>query len=468
MLPRARRLLLLAALSGVLAGCAHRPPPPPTASTLGTELALPTAADPAPATRRSLPGTPFTRAHPDEALQPLLVLTPQVAHGDLFLHTLTGTGPRYQAPTRLHRGQRAFILPFARNYAFDALQHCDLTFEVTIHKPDGTLDGAPLSASLWQDEAASPGLLLYPATTVSFHAEPADPLGEYRFVVRVHDHLADETVQLERTLLLEDYAPPALPADFDPDRWFHAYYLDPAPELALPALPRFFAKLPAHRRAGAVPPLLGFYDQILTDNPWLLPAFAARLAAAGPDEAFALSLVLGFHLRALDQPPTGIEPGLWARLADFRTHTWPADPDSPLLHAAQLDALWGRFFASALYAPVGRLLEPLANTADLGATERWRSTLPPPEPGEEPPVPDLEDPATPPELRREVLLRTALWSLRANARQHPLVRGYLEQTLRAGDLPPGARILLERAVRADPAPHPAPHPATAAAAAPTG
>ena len=450
---RARRLVFAAALLGLLAGCVHRPAPtPPPAPAPAPQPALTRDSSLPPATRRSLPGTPFTRARPAEPFAPELVVTTQVAYDDLFLHVLAGSGPRYQPVARLYRGQRVFILPIARNYAFDALETADLTFELVVRKPDGSVDGAPFSASLWQGSVSAPDLLLYPATTVSFYAEPSDPLGEYRLVARIHDHLGGDAVELSRTLVLEDYAPPALPADFQPERWFQGYYLAPTPELALPALPRFFEKLPADKRPGAIPPLLGFYDQILSDNPWLLPAFGARLEDAGSDEAFALSLVLGFHLRAASTPPPGLAPDAWARLADFRAHAWPADPDAPLLQAAQLDALWGRFFASALYAPVQRLLEPLSNTSDLGAAERWRKSLPA-LPGDEPyPAPDLDDPDTPVEIRREVLLRTALWSLRANARQHPLVRGYLEQTLRIGDLSPGARTLLERALRADSAP----------------
>ncbi len=454
---RARRLLVSAALLGFAAGCAHRPGPEKSAAFSAAIAADSRSAAPAiaPAVRRSTPGTPFTRALPDTPFSPILVVTTQVAREDFFVHNIAGVGPRYHPTEKLYRGQRAYVLPLARNYAFDALERADLTYELIVQKPDGTRDGAPFMASLWQDTVAAPDLLLYPATTVVFHTEATDPVGPYRFMVRIHDHLGGDTRQIEHAVTLEDYAPPTLPADFDPDAWFNGYYLQPTPELALPALARFFKKLPADKRAGALPPLLGFYDQILTDNPWLLPAFAARLAAAEPDEAYALSLALGFHLRSASAAPAGLDRALWERLAVFRSHTWPSDPDAELLQPSQLDALWGRFFASALQAPVRRLLDPLAYSEDLGAAERWRKTLASASPGEAPALPDLDDPSTPLAVRREVMLRTALWSLRANARQHPLVRGYLEQTLRAGDLAPGIRALLERALRPDAPPGPA-------------
>ncbi len=449
MLPR--RFLALAALLGLFAGCTHRPASPPReAAKLAAEAAL-TAETPPPATRRSAPGTPFTRSRPDEPFNPALVVTTHPGHGDLFLvfAPVSPSGPILPNTARLHRGQTAFILPYARNYGLDSASRTDLTFETAIYRPDGERDGDILSSVLWQDGAPSPHRTLHPAAIIGFYAEPQDPLGTYRVVVRVHDHLAEETKEFIHEIELVDYAPPLLPEDFDPNQWFHAYYLRPEPELALPALGRFFEQLLPARRPSALPPLLGFYDQILRDNAWLLPHFAARLEAAPPDEAFALSLVLGFHLRASAEAPPELSAELWARLADFRGHDWPADPDQPLRLPAQLDTLWGRFFGGARHEPVRRLIEPLAHTDAIGASERWRLSLPPSAPDQPPAIPDLEDPATPAEVRREVLLRTALWSLRTNARQHPLVRAYLEQSLRTGELAPGARLLLERSLRDD-------------------
>jgi hypothetical protein len=452
MSPRARRILACAAFLGLAAGCAHRPDPQ-RAAPLSPQAADPAAAKsaPSPAARRSAPGTPFTRADPAAPLSSLLIVTTQVAHEDIFLPGLSGAGPPYHPVARLYRGQRAFIIPIVRNYAFDALERTDLTFEVLVHRLDGSVDGAPCSAVLWQDSVSSPDGSLYPATTVVFQAEPHDPAGPCRVSVRIRDHLSGQTTEVAHNLLITDYTPPDLPADFDPELWFNRYHQQPTPELALPALPRFFQKLPADKRAGALPPLLGFYEQVLTDNPWLLPSFCARLATAPADEAYALSLVLGFHLRAASSAPPGIDSATWDRLADFRNHPWPSDPEQPLLLPAQLDTLWGRFFASALYAPVRRLMDPMAYHADLGAAERWRKALPAPAPGDALPMPDLDDPDTPVDLRREVMLRTALWSLRANARQHPLVRNYLEQTLRAGDLAPYARAFLQHILQAEPA-----------------
>lgn len=439
-----RLRLLAAALLAFVGGCAQAPRHRTDARLLPT-LAYTPANSPAPVARVTAPGTAFTRASPAEPFAPRLVATTQVAHGDLFIHAFDGSGPPLRSATHLHRGQTAFLLPLARNYARDADGRTDLTYELTIRKPDGSADGPPAAGVVWQEPVARPDLVLYPSISISFWTEPSDPLGDYRVVVRIHDHLAGETVELEHLLTVVAYAPPELAADFEPLAWHESYYQNPRPELALSALPRCFERLPADQRAAAQPALLGFYDQLLTDNPWLLPAFCARLATARPDEAYALSLVLGFHLRGADSPPAGVSFAAWIRLADFRSHAWPSDPDRPLDEPAQLEALWGRFLASGLYAPVARLLLPLGNLSDLGAADRPVPGAAPDTPGDE----ILDAPLAPSSaIQRDLLLRSALWSLRRYSRQHPLVRAYLDWTLRAGELPPAQLDLLKRVLAA--------------------
>ncbi len=463
MTPRARRFLFASALLAFAAGCAHRPGSVRDNADARAALAAgesePAREPTRPRVERvTAPGTAFMRNRPDDPFEPRLVVTTQVAHGDLFLHALDRASPRYLSAQTLYRGQRAYLLPFAANYGVAPDRRTDLTFEVRIRRPDGRAGGEPFSAVLWQYAVSGPELLLYPATTVSFHAEAADPLGEYQIDVLVTDHLAGTSRTLTHSLHVIDYAPSDLPEQFDAQAWFSRYYQYPTPELALPALPRLLSELPSDRRASAIPPILGFYDQLLGDNTWLLPAFCARLAVASPEEAYALSLVLGHHLRRSAAPPAGVDFATWTRLADFRTYAWPSDPEGPLERAAQLDNLWGRFLASGLYSPLERLLDPLAHHDDLGAADRWQKlraaagaeadlSL---DALAEPPAPGDTD-APPDEVRRDVLLRTAIWTLRNHVGQHTLVRSYLDWTLQLGTLPPAERGLLARILRPEPA-----------------
>lgn len=455
MSPRARRLFLAASGLALVAGCAHRP----ENAGLSPQYAAPTAQ----VGRATAPGTPFARAETAVGFDPILIVTTQVSHADQFARALDPRLPDYAPVRQVRRGQQVFILPFARHFARAVADgRADITYELRIRRPDGTFDGEPISAVLCQTRVAAAGLALYPDTAVTFHAEPGDPAGAYVVTVRVTDHLAGETRELVHTLVVEDaVAVATLPADFDAKKWINTYYLAPTPEHALAAVPRLFLGLPADQRDSAMPPLLGFYDQLLRDNAWLLPAFCARLAEAGPDEAYALSLVLGHHLRTASAAPEGVDAATWERLADFRAYVWPSDPDRRLALAAQLDTLWGRFYASGLYAPLERMLSAFADLDDLGATERWQKQRA--EAGLDidlspaalayaaDPAAEASADTPPPDVLRDIVLRNAIWSLRTNAGQHPLVRAYLDWTLRIGDMPDPQKVLLVRILRPEPA-----------------
>lgn len=431
MSPRAGRLCLCLALLGFLAGCSL-----PQVGENGSPAA-------------SLAVTPAVQATPAE-FSPLLLVTTQVAHADIYVHAVNGVGPRYLPAARLYRGQRAFVLPFARGYALGRDGRADLTFEVAIRKADGTPDGEPVAGVLWQDRVPGADWILLPATLITFWTEPTDPLGPYEFTARVRDAVSGREETLRQTVEIVDYEPPELPERFDPDRWFQNYYLLPTPELALPALGALFNRLPADRRENALPPVLGFYDQLLGDNPWLLPSFGRRLLAAPSDEAFALSLVLAYHLRAQTAAPDGVPAAAWERLRDFSGYAWPGDTAADLVRPAQLDDLWGRFYASGLYAPVERLLQPLAHSADLGALERWQAARAQNDAGVDFDN-DPDDPALPVEVRRELVLRAALWSLLSNAGSHPLIEGYLRWSVVSEAVDPAVREILRRALAPAPA-----------------
>lgn len=335
-----------------------------------------------------------------------------------------------------------FIETIARNHGLTRSGGADLRLELEIRKPGFLRPAERITIPLRHDPATGTARSATQPALLRFYTDEKDPLGSYALNLRLIDAVSGETRAFTHEFQVEAYSPPTLASGFDAQHWLTHYYLKPTPDLALPALRALHLKLPADKRAGALPPLLGFYDQLLGDNPWLLPAFSARLASADADEAYLLSLVLGFHFRhTAGQKPADLDEPTWTRLADFRTYEWPSDPDAPLADITQLDALWGRFFAAGQYADLQILLRPLDHHADLGATERWQRLARPPSASTAPADALAE---APPEVKRDLLLRSAIWSLRSNARQHPIVRSYLEWTLATGELQPGAKDLLNR------------------------
>ena len=438
-------------VSLLLVGCTHRPERSlkisPVAE-LPSEVAVAPTQVPAPvfppALSTSLAPVPLgpTELGPAstkaaEGMEVRFVVTTQSSYADLFSRTLDNIVPDYVETKEVYRGQRASIVPLIRNYRLNADGCADVVLELETRRPDGTLEGEVLKVSLWEGPVVGLGLILYPKTNVNFWTEANDAPGPYTLIARVTDQVSKESREFTHTLVMRDYIPPPLPAGFSPALWYSTYYTNPTPELALPALTALYWSQPADRRQANTAPMLGFYDQVLLDNPWLLPIFSERLAKADTDEAYLLSLVLGFHLRGIQTAPGGIDEATWTRLAEFRAHDWELDAETVISESGQLDALWGRFFANGGYGPIRSLLGLLANYSDLGAGERWRQARA----GGTNPVIAAD---IPPEVRREQLLRSTVWALRNNSRQHPLLQAYLNWTLRFGRMPLAQKMFLTR------------------------
>ena len=90
----------------------------------------------------------------------------------------------------------------------------------------------------------------------------------------------------------------------------------------------------------------------------------------------------------------------------------------------ELDQLWFEFFATGKVEPVRRLVEQLARPGEMLTPKEFKAKK---EKGETTPE-DLE------KLKNFLITLAANWSLNSNAKQHPLVRYYLEAMLTRGEI----------------------------------
>ena len=97
--------------------------------------------------------------------------------------------------------------------------------------------------------------------------------------------------------------------------------------------------------------------------------------------------------------------------ADAGKGPWPDADSGTLDDPRQLGLLWGRFFASGAFAPVQRIASALRMHDALGALNRLKAATP-------------QASAPTPEVMKELVLKSAQWSLGRNAHAHPLVRRY--------------------------------------------
>lgn len=426
--------VLIAASTTVFAASAgHRSPASATERT--TVAAAPTpAAETATETTTGTPAQEKTTkgyriaAPKDETapvpLQGQLLPSIQYAVQDIFFLSPPQFPPILNNATTIHEGQAILAVPLLRRYAISEAGDVDLSYRLTVLQPDGGIEEMPEPMTIFKGKITNPETLIFPTANIpAFKTGKTQSPGTYTLRLDIRDAISKEHITLEQAIEVIPYEVPALPEDFDSDKWMERYYQSPQPELALPALYAMMENISNERLDSVTPPMLGFYNQVLADNPWLLPHFSVKLEEAlgrsrkGGEVNNAdilLGLILSFHLRKAETRPETISETIWLETESNRQFDWGyTDPYATpyIYYPHQLDYLWGQFMANGAYRPVYRLLEALLQDTEAAAEAAPQSVrkLPP------------EQQST----LREAVRQATRWSLISNARQHRQILAYL-------------------------------------------
>ena len=372
----------------------------------------------------------------------------QYAHTDIFSHTPSARTPELALTQEIAPGQRLDLLVIVRGFGVDADSRAHVTYELTIHNPNGKTQSPPDNVVVADNIKIDPNALLFPARIVSFNVDPGDPSGEYRFEVAAHDHIGGGMVTKSATVRVSATADSLpLPADLDPARFMGDYYQRPQPRLALPVLAALSHTPFAQRKVDLQGPLFGFYEQVLADNPWLLPQFKTRLATSTDEaERRMFALVLAYTQRRDPNFGDELPRSAQTALATARNEPLPLPSREPL-SGGQLDLLWGGFFASGRFEPIAQLVAVAATYLPYrGKLEEFRKLSPRPK-------------TAPPEVYKDAILGSALWSLGSNAHQHTLVHDYLVALQQSKDESPETKLVVQAALAWKPRePTALPHP----------
>jgi hypothetical protein len=220
-----------------------------------------------------------------------------------------------------------------------------------------------------------------------------------------------------------------LPDNFDANEWLARYYQRPEPRLALPAL-EALSHDPAllHKGVDGLGTVLGFYGQVLVDNPWLLPWFKQWLLSSEGDERHLLALVFA-HAERINPAMTADLIYSSKKAVAAASQELPRQTGAPET-SSQLDMLWGRFYAGGYFAPIQEMVAVVGTDLPYaGRLDAFRQLAHPPA-------------TPPPDVARSALLNATLWSLRLNANQHKLVRDYLRYLQETPDTPPPVKAAL--------------------------
>lgn len=359
---------------------------------------------------------------------------------DQWEHILPGRPPQIPVVSRVVPGQ-----PFSIRLALGRFALKDGAADVTVDleqvNPDGTKKTIGRDLVALRGKSNGKGVFLS-----NFYLEAVmeekDAPGKYRIVGKLRDRNDGSEKPLECSWELT-----ALPASFpalelkQSGEVLSNYYRSPKPE-QLPGLLESCLR----ERPGLNDKTLSLYyglGRLFRLNPQLhgelLRIAAAQQTAESRRAVAAVIHFLGREAEETLHPK--LDEGTRRELDELAL--LPDEVPGTIRTAGELDQLWFEFFATGKVEPIRRLVDQLARPGETMTPKEFKAKK---EKGEATPE-DLE------KLKNFLIILAANWSLGSNAKQHPLVRYYLEAMLTRGEIKhPRSAALVKEILRKASAP----------------
>ncbi|MCC6416150.1 MAG: hypothetical protein IT582_09600 [Opitutaceae bacterium] len=364
--------------------------------------------------------------------------TIQRAFQEIWEKTPLGRGPKMVVADKAYPGQELYVHVMAHGLAVSPEGKAEADYSISVYKPDGTISYTQSDLPLVSISANADGRMVHKAPSVTgIILEPNDPAGQWRIVVEAVDRVSNATARSEALIIFEGRYRPE-PLSSDAEQWLMPYHFSPKPQQLQAYLKHMAANPPMKdgkpRPLETMGPLLGFFEQVLADNPWLLPHLIDDFAQASSAEKAQLAGLLAYAKRDDAEFVFGLPAELKQAAKKYRGTRWPV-PSSEPLDGAQLDVLWGRFFASGAYQPLRDLVGVLAYHPYRNALEEYQRL-------------EKKPKVVPVEVYKNAVFKSAAWSLGSNIQQDTLVRDYCEGMLLREELPRDLQLWVLGALKA--------------------
>lgn len=265
-------------------------------------------------------------------------------------------------------------------------------------------------------------------------AEDGDPLGKTRVTVRLRDKGDDSVKELTTEIELVETlsgAPEKPMTAEEMSKFITEYYQSPDPAkipAAFAAFLRFDEENSGKKRAYDPLMWLCAFAELYKLNPQLRPALAKGATGYSEIHKKYVAMILA-EAGANDADLKDASPELKALFAKVKGKK-PLSFEV-VIHPAQLDALWTRFFVTGKVEPIRRLVGELRKRDKVMTLDEAKKL------GRKPNPEEMK------KIMNWLVGRAAEWSLAANAKQHKLVAYYLEAMLLRQEFPgPDAAVKL--------------------------
>ncbi len=333
--------------------------------------------------------------------------------------------PRINKANHVANGEYFRIIPFFKNYGVDSNQQAHITFDIQVVRPDGSIDES-LTDCVGYNGATTASNLLASCAVLDMCFDPEDPDGIYSIQIVAYDHINSATNRQTTTVEQQPFKLQTLTAE-QRDQLFFTYPTAPDPSRALASFLHtehsFF-----NEETEPIWSAIWFFKTVFEENEFLLPHLLDAFPKGTPKQQRDTILLLALLGKADQLPRISGELNQFKRMVSSGR---VPDPYDEITTGKQLDMLWAEFFATGRVKPIRQLVSALNLIEHAGTLDKIKDeTL------------DPKNLEVYREGQLEAVFQSALWSLKSNCSQTPLIFQYCVGLLESDSLEkPVQRVL---------------------------
>lgn len=370
------------------------------------------------------PAAPQAQSKRD-AFAAMLYVSIQDPSMEWWFNVPANAAPHISELKKIFFNQEFSLFPFANNAKVKDGKF-EMSYTITMQSPDGKSTDLVRDAK-FDGTKVSDDIIVACPDVIDFKLDRRFPEGLYKFKMSATDKISGETSEYENHIRLTEWSAPATFADKKlVAEYVRAYSLQPSPDILYSIV---FSNDFDLEQKGAPNSLnytyLGFIKAAFKKNMFLLSQIRDTFKSMSDINRAKFILILALlDAEAVDETQlTEVEKQYQKKIRTFKMPN-PYGKWDPFLGAAQIDMLWGEFFANGTYRPIRRILNILSHAKDAAFAD------------------GLAEKRQAPKTREEWdkymfgrLYKAALKTVAINASRYPLVEQYCAWALQHGDIP---------------------------------
>ena len=370
------------------------------------------------------PAAPQAQSKRD-AFAAMLYVSIQDPSMEWWFNVPANAAPHISELKKIFFNQEFSLFPFANNAKVKDGKF-EMSYTITMQSPDGKSTDLVRDAK-FDGTKVSDDIIVACPDVIDFKLDRRFPEGLYKFKMSATDKISGETSEYENHIRLTEWSAPATFADKKlVAEYVRAYSLQPSPDILYSIV---FSNDFDLEQKGAPNSLnytyLGFIKAAFKKNMFLLSQIRDTFKSMSDINRAKFILILALlDAEAVDETQlTEVEKQYQKKIRTFKMPN-PYGKWDPFLGAAQIDMIWGEFFANGTYRPIRRILNILSHAKDAAFADGLAEKR--------------QAPKTREEWDRYMfgrLYKAALKTVAINASKYPLVEQYCAWALQHGDIP---------------------------------